>query len=202
MKALHACAALVIALTVAASDLRAASDPQATVREFYATLLDVMKRGPALRSKGRYEALAPAIHRSFDLTYMARLAVGPGWSKLSPEEQKRVTEAFERYTNATYADRFDSYSGEKFEVTGLRETAAGPIVRSRLVQSNGKPVELDYLMHKKGEGWQIADVYLDGTVSQLASLRSQFGAVLAREGVDGLIAALDRKTDTIVAKSS
>jgi phospholipid transport system substrate-binding protein len=145
--------------------------------------------------------LAPTIHRSFDLTYMARLAVGPRWAKLSPEEQQKVTQAFERYTDATYADRFDSYSGEKLEVTGTRNTPSGPIVQSRIVQSNGKPVALDYLMRKNGDTWQIADVYLDGTVSQLASLRSQFSAVLAREGVDGLIAALDRKTETIVAKS-
>ena len=202
MKSLRAFAAVVFALTIAASDLKAASsDPQATVRDFYTALLDVMKRGPSLRSRGRYEALTPVIHRDFDIPFMTRLAVGPGWARLSPEEQQKVMAAFERYTDATYADRFDSYSGEKLEVTGQRDAPSGIIVLSHIVQSNGKTVELDYLMHKNGDQWQIADVYLDGTVSQLASIRSQFSAVLAREGVNGLIAALDRKTDTIVAKS-
>ena len=36
-------------------------------------------------------------------------------------------------------------------------------------------------------------VYLDGTISQLATQRSEFGAILRREGFEGLIATLQRK---------
>jgi len=52
--------------------------------------------------------------------------------------------------------------------------------------------------------WQISDVYLDGTISQLAVHRSEFYSILRREGVDGLVMALNRKTDLLqsVARSS
>jgi len=52
---------------------------------------------------------------------------------------------------------------------------------------------------------QIADVYLNGTISQLATQRSEFHSILQREGVNGLITALDRKVNLLtrnVAKSS
>jgi phospholipid transport system substrate-binding protein len=51
---------------------------------------------------------------------MARLAVGPSWATLAPAQQQRLTEAFGNYVSATYADRFDAYSGEQLEVTGER----------------------------------------------------------------------------------
>ena len=60
-------------------------------------------------------------------------------------------------------------------------------------------------MLANGGSWQIADVYLDGTISQLATQRSEFHSILQREGVNGLITALDRKVDLLTrnaAKSS
>ena len=77
---------------------QAASDPAATIKNFYATLTQTMKHGPALGDKGRYDALAPVIRQSFDLGAMAQMAVGPGWAKLSAAERQEVTEAFARYT--------------------------------------------------------------------------------------------------------
>jgi phospholipid transport system substrate-binding protein len=67
------------------------------------------------------------------------------------------------------------------------------IVRTRIIKSNGEPVSVDYAMRQNDGAWQISDVYLDGTISQLATQRSEFGAILRREGFEGLIATLQRK---------
>jgi phospholipid transport system substrate-binding protein len=52
-------------------------------------------------------------------------------------------------------------------------------------------------MRANGGSWQIADVYLDGTISQLATQRSEFHSILQCEGVNGLITALDRKVNLL-----
>jgi phospholipid transport system substrate-binding protein len=196
------CVALYVGVALLPSQARAAAGPEDTVRSFYSTLLATMHRGPELGQDGRYQALAPAIRQSFDLAAMTRLAVGPAWSRLSPAQQASVTEAFARYTIATYADRFAAYSGEKLEVTGAQTTPYGAIVDSRIVAANGSPVSINYLMRHDGDDWQVADVYLAGTVSQVATLRAQFSAVLARDGVDGLVAELNRKAQTLVARAT
>ena len=179
----------------------APSNPAETVHRFYDALLNAMQNGGSLGDKGRYDRLAPVINQSFDVPYMTQRAVGPGWAKLTPTQQQAVTEAFQRYTTATYAGRFDSYSGEKFQVGDVQPTSFGTIVRSQIVKSDGAPVSINYLMHENSGAWQIADVYLTGTISQLANLRSQFSAVLARQGVDGLIAMLNEKAETLVANN-
>jgi phospholipid transport system substrate-binding protein len=50
--------------------------------------------------------------------------------------------------------------------------------------------------------WQIADVFLNGTISELAIRRSEFASIRQRQGVDGLIAELIRKADLLSAPSS
>jgi phospholipid transport system substrate-binding protein len=182
---------------IAARTQAAAPDPADVVRGFYATLLQTMQHGPALGASGRYDRLEPAVRETFDVGLMTRLAVGPSWDSLSPAQQQGVTGAFERYVAATYADRFDSYAGERLEVTGQTAFASGLIVQTRIVKSNGEPVGINYLMRRGGDGWRVADVYLDGTISELATRRSEFSAILRDRGIAGLIAALDQRTDRL-----
>lgn len=54
-------------------------------------------------------------------------------------------------------------------------------------------MEIDYLMRDADAGWQIMDVYLSGTVSELATRRSEFSAVLRRGGADALVDVLQKK---------
>lgn len=194
-------AALALALGSTAGRATTTPNPADAVHSFYDALLSTMKNGAALGDKGRYQALAPAVDRAFDVSYMAQRAVGTAWATFSPAQQERVTQAFARYITATYADRFDSYGGEKFEVIGERASSFGTIVQSRLVKSDGEPISIDYLMRESDGSWQIADVYLAATISQLATLRSQFSSVLARQGVDGLIAMLNQKAEMLIASA-
>ena len=189
----------------AGSTAALAANPQDRVRGFYDTLLTTMKNGPTLGQSGRYARLAPVVDRVFDVRSMTRLAIGPSWATLPLARQQQLIDAFRHYVAATYADRFDSYSGQQLQVTGERPYNADVIVQTKIVKSDGDTTTLDYLMHQNQGSWQISDVYLDGTISQLAIQRSEFYSILRREGVDGLVMALNRKVDLLgkgVAKSS
>jgi phospholipid transport system substrate-binding protein len=182
-----------------------ALDPQANVRGFYDTLLNTMKNGRSLGQSGRYARLAPVVDRVFDVPSMTRLAIGSSWASLPPAQQQQLTEAFRHYIAATYADRFDSYSGEQLQVTGEQPYNGNVIVQTKIVKPNGEATTLNYMMRQNQGSWQISDVYLDGTISQLAVQRSEFNSILRREGIEGLVMALNRKADLLsrgMAKSS
>jgi phospholipid transport system substrate-binding protein len=200
------CVVLLLAAGILAESTAApAAGPQDSVRNFYATLLTTMKDGRMLGQSGRYARLAPVVDRVFDVPFMTRLAVGSSWATLPPAQQRQLTEAFRHYVAATYADRFDSYSGEQLRVTGEQPYNAEIIVQTKIVKSNGETTTLNYLTRQNQGTWQISDVYFDGTISQLAVQRSEFNSVLRREGVDGLVMALNRKVDLLsrgVAKAS
>jgi phospholipid transport system substrate-binding protein len=168
-----------------------------TVRGLYDALLGAMKNGRTLGQSGRFTQLEPVIRKSFDIASMTRLSVGSSWAGLTEAQRQQVTESFARYISAIYADRFDSYAGQKLEVTGEQPNGAEVTVKSQIVKANGEPVKVDYLMRRNGEAWLIADILLDGAISEVATRRSEFAAILKTEGVDGLIAALNRKADML-----
>ncbi|HUH83937.1 MAG TPA: ABC transporter substrate-binding protein [Stellaceae bacterium] len=190
-------AAVTIAAIAPGWSAGAAADdsPATTISTYYDTLLATMKEGKALGFKGRYDKLAPAVRRAYDLPQMTRIAVGPAWTNLPAEQQQQLVDAFSAFSIATYANQFDDYSGERFEVDHKPTPAnnGDMIVDTKLVPKDGDAVTLNYLMRKGENGWQIVDVYLSGTISQLASRRAEFSAVMRRSGAAGLIDVLRKK---------
>jgi phospholipid transport system substrate-binding protein len=176
----------------------AAEDPAAAARvpveRLYATLDDVMARADALGFEGRYEALAPVVASSYDVNFMAQLILGSGWKELTPQQQARWVDAFTRFTVSTYADRFDG-ARIRFEI-GASEPAAQEttLVRTVLHPKDAEPVKLDYRVRPGAGGYRIVDVYLNGTVSELALRRSEYSSLMKREGFDALVGALEQKS--------
>jgi phospholipid transport system substrate-binding protein len=173
-----------------------------TVRGLYDALLNTMKNGRTLGQSGRFAKLDPVIRRSFDITEMARLSLGRSWTGLSEAQRQQMTESYGRYVSAIYADRFDSYAGQKLEVTSEEPAPSGVMVRSRIIKADGEPVNVDYAMHRAGEGWLISDIYLDSAISEVATRRSEFATILRNEGFDGLVAALNRKADMLTGTTA
>ena len=139
------------------------------VQGLYDALLSTMKNGRTLGQSGRFTQLEPVILRSFDISSMARLAVGPYWSGLTEAQRRQVTESFGRYISAIYADRFDSYAGQKLEVTSEQPAPSGVMVKSQIIKASGEPVMVDYMMRRSGDGWLVCDIYLDGAISEVAT---------------------------------
>jgi phospholipid transport system substrate-binding protein len=170
-----------------------------TVQTLYSTLLSTMQSGPSLGARGRYARIAPVVRQVFDIPYMTRLAVGPEWNGLNETQRQQVTQAFESYVTAIYAERFDKYSGERLQVTGEQPSTGGTMVTTQIIKSNGEPVSVNYLVRQNG---QIGDVYVDASISELATRRSEFASIMRTQGINGLIAMLNNKAAMLAARAS
>ena len=176
------------------------SRPTATIDAFYAELVSVMRSGRQLGPEGRYRKLEPVVDRTFNLPLMTQVAIGPRWSSLSADERTKLTEAFRRFTIASYANHFADFTDQRFEVLPETQSVQGAtLVLSRLnVRDRQKPVQLNYVMRETEGRWQVIDVYAEGTISELARRRSEFGAVLNRSGVDALADRLVERAQTLL----
>jgi phospholipid transport system substrate-binding protein len=184
-------------ILLSSTPMAATPGPTEVVRRFYSELLDTMQHAATLGAKGRYQKLEPVVLTSFDVPFMARLSIGPSWSRLPTEQKRRAAQAYGRYITAVYASRFDAYAGEKLQVLGEQQIKHGTLVKSEIIKSNGEPVSINYILHDNDIGWQIRDVYLSGTISELATRRSEFSAILRSSGIDALIASLNKKADDL-----
>jgi len=172
------------------------SGPQGAPQALCDLLIQVMKQGPKLGFAGRVKLLDPELNRLFDLPLTTRLVVGPPWRSISPQQQQALVQAFSDYSTAVYASRFKDYSGERFVVDPSTDKLASGdvIVHTKLLPQSGDPVQLDYLVRSEADGWRIIDVLLNGTISEMAQRRSEFGSALRDGGAAALTDLLRKKT--------
>jgi phospholipid transport system substrate-binding protein len=132
---------------------------------------------------------------------MAEKSVGRHWKTFSQEDRATLVQTFIRYSIANYAGRFHGYSGQSFETLGEEPSARGTrLVRTQLVDPNDENVKLDYRLRAADGDWRIVDVYLNGTVSELALRRSEYSSLIKREGLEALLAALDEHIDSLASE--
>lgn len=185
------CACAISAPRIAAADQ---PGPKESIQTLNATLLDAMKRADELGYAGRYKLLEPIINDTFDFSFMGTKSIGRFWETLNEEQRALFIKTYTDWSIATYAGRFDGYSGERFELVSESVPVQGTVtVISKLIQSNDEPIVFSYLMRNVKNRWRIVDIQISG-VSQLAMTRAQFTEVMKSKGLDGLIAMLKSKT--------
>jgi phospholipid transport system substrate-binding protein len=184
----------VLGLILAHPQASAATPASDSIAGLNAKFLDVMKNGETLGYAGRYRELEPILSQTFDFNEMARVSTGRYWNDMTDSQKRAVVDAFEDYSVATYASRFKSFSGQKFEVLGEEPGPRQSVrVNNQIITSSGEPIRIDYLMRDSGGSLKIVDVYLKSSISELATRRSEFGSVLSKNGVESLVATLKKK---------
>jgi phospholipid transport system substrate-binding protein len=192
-------AALVLGLAAVfqgSGSARAETPPAAAIQDLCDALIASMKEGPAAGFEARRQLLEPHIRGALDLARMTRLVIGPPWRGFTAAQQERLVDAFSDFSIATYANRFSSFSGQKFTVdpNASRLENGDAMVHTTLETGEPEPVKLDYLMREDAGRWRVIDVFLSGTISELAARRSEYSAVLRTGGADALVELLRRKT--------
>jgi phospholipid transport system substrate-binding protein len=200
-RAIFRCLVVILAVVPFAAQ---AATPSALVEGFHQTLLSVMKTAAQTKAAERYEQLKGPVETAFNLPFMIQVAAASKWKAASEEEKAKLTEAFKRVSAATYAARFDGFSGERFEILEEKDGPSGMrIVQTQIVRPGKDSVPLTYVVRKfgeasSGENWRIVDVIVSGGISELAVRRSEYNGILAEGGVGGLIERLNQTADRLL----
>ncbi len=168
--------------------------PEQVIYELQATLIQVMQKGTELSYQERFNLLAPVVQRSHDLPAIIKAVLGTHWNKLTEEQHQAITETFSKLSIATYAERFNQYDQERFEFIEKRTLPKEQVlVRSQLIQADGKAVNFDYVMRQgASHHWKIINILADG-VSDLALKRAEYSAIIQRDGFSALLSLLEQK---------
>jgi phospholipid transport system substrate-binding protein len=187
-----------LSLSAIASPAEAESAAARRIEAYYQQLMPTLRAAGSLSVRERDRRFGPAIRSAFNIADMTRLASGPAWSKFSGGQQAAVREAFAAFLVADYAHQVTDYSGESFVVDPQTSPSqgGGEVVRTKLLQPGGRTVQINYLVR----GGHVIDVYLNGTVSDLATRRDEFASILAGGGgADALVKTLRERTESLLA---
>ncbi len=171
----------------------AADSATQVIENLHAELLFVMKQAKKLGYAGRYQRLAPTVTASYDFPYISKVVVGRYWRSFTAEQKAQFIRAFSKLSIATYANRFDGYSGERFKtISGEGLKRGHLLVNTVLIKANGEEIELDYILHQNNDQWRIINVIAEG-VSDLSLKRADYTSYLKKNGFDALLKKLNEK---------
>lgn len=187
---------LSVLFQVVSSAAAQTASPQAVIEALHAKLLEAMTGEVAADFQGRYDLLAPVLQATFDYGSMAEVAVGRFWKDFSVEEQARYSALFTEVAIAAAASRFGPAKNVVFSIIGEREGPQGTrLVETTLKPGNKEQRTIGYLMKPSEDGtsWRAIDLFYEGTISELATKRSEYVSVLKSGGLVELERLLGEK---------
>ncbi|MDD2877518.1 MAG: ABC transporter substrate-binding protein [Acidiphilium sp.] len=188
-------APLLAVLPLAIPPARAAAPEAEPVIALDDALIAVMKAGSAGQPfTARYDMLKPVVEQSFDLSTILQVSAGLFWAEIPAAQQTQLQTLFRQYTIATYVSSFNAYDGQSFEtLPGIRTVGTKRVVTTDLIAKSGRKTPLAYVMTPTAGTWKITDVLFDGTISKVATQRSEFSSLIEPNDASRLIDALMQK---------
>ncbi len=173
--------------------------PDQLVQQVTNDVLAAIKSDKQLAAGDKQKALALAEEKVLpliDFDEATRLAVGRAWRQATPEQRKRLVAEFRRMLVRTYSNSIQAYQGQTLKVLPShgKQTDDDTTVHTQFIRAGGKPLPIDFEMHKTAQGWKIYDIAVEG-VSLVITYRSEFDQVVRQGGIDALIKRLAEKNE-------
>lgn len=159
---------------------------------------------PNLSDDELFKRFRTLFEQGFDVSYIAKSALGRFWRRTSESERSAYVAAFEDYMVKIYAMKFKAYSGESFTANTSQPAPEGGVtVSSTVVKPDGPQTKIDWIVDDESGSPKIRDIKIEG-VSMVNSYRDEFAnEILQHDGkVAGLIDALRDKTAHLGSEDS
>jgi phospholipid transport system substrate-binding protein len=135
------------------------------------------------------------VTKAVDLEGMAKSALGKTWDETPPAKRKKFLDAFVgRFRKAT-GEQLDQYRSTAVKYYPEKREEDDTLVPTE-VTVKGDPTKVDYRMRETGGSWHIVDIVVDD-VSTVENYRSSFNRIIKKEGMDGLIARLNKTAKVV-----
>ena len=145
--------------------------------------------GKDLSRNERADRFRALMLKSVAIKGIAKFVLGRHWRRATMSEKKEYLHLFEDLLVATYAYRFEKYSGEKLlikkaEVRGERDA----LVHTTMVRVDGsKALKVAWRVRRKDGKYKIIDIMVEG-LSMVMTQKSEFSSFIRQNG--GKIEAL------------
>jgi phospholipid transport system substrate-binding protein len=165
----------------------AAQEATQVVEKMAAQVLATVKTGAS--DAEREQQMTQLFRANFDINAIGQMVLGRHWNGASPEQRAKFMAAFEKAEIRAYSGRFKNYQGQTLKVGKVTSNGASQLVDSQLVQpAGGQPIRIVWEISRG----KVIDIAVEG-VSMGMTRRSDFNAYVQRNGLDALIAELQRR---------
>jgi phospholipid transport system substrate-binding protein len=188
------------------ASVHAQEAPDVMVKQVTDEVLDIIRKDKDIQKGDTTKAVELIDKRvlpNFNFQHMTALAVGKDWRKASAVQQGQLAAEFRTLLVRTYSNALTSYKNQKvvFKPFKMNPGDTDVLVRTDIVQPGSKAIQLDYSLEKLDTGWKVYDVTVAG-ISLVTNYREQFAKEVRDGGINGLIASITAKNDSLEPKQA
>ena len=145
-----------------------------------------------------FELTLKNVKQNYNSEKMLSMIIGNQWKKVSNKKRKEIINIFEEYIAKNYVRRFSKMKDFSFIENKEQNVGKFVMVRSNLVIGKKEKVSISYLLSNDQNRWKIFDVLLAGSVSEIATKKSEFKSFIKGGNIDPLIDALKKKNKDLI----
>ena len=144
----------------------------------------------------RRELFRDIMRRYFAFKVIAKWVLGRYWNRASDVEKDEYLELFENLMVMTYADRFQTYSGEKLVVVKSEKRGKSDILVHTLLErpNDQEPIDVIWRLRLGKSAYKIIDVMVEG-FSMGITQKKEFASVIRKNDnkIEGLLRELRKR---------
>lgn len=161
-------------------------------------IAEIKANGDSYRSNpdSLYQLVNEIVLPNFDFETMTDLALGRHKTKVSAEQKPLIVEEFRTILVRTYSSALLEYTDQELVYLPMegKESDGEVVVRTEIEQAGGFPIPINYSLRNSADGWKVFDISVD-EVSLVTNFRSSFSRAIKKDGVEGLIKALQDRNE-------
>jgi phospholipid transport system substrate-binding protein len=172
-----------------------AAEPMAEIRSAVDRAMRILNDAELMskdKKQERVNRLREIVDPLFDFEEMAKLVLGLHWGRRTPAEQRDFVALFRKLLEKIYADRSDSYDGEKIIVSREAVDKDHAQVDSRVINRQGEEFSVVYRLRQTDGKWKVYDVVVED-ISIVKNYRSQFHRVITKFSYEELVKRIKEK---------
>ena len=166
------------------SETKSESKVLAGVNELHESLIKISNK---TINSDNLALIDDVVKNSYDLEKMGKMIIGVKWKQMETKMQKEFINVFKRFISVNYLRRFNKIIDLDFEYQSVRVIEDKFRLAGVILIADNERIKIDYLLGFKNDQWKIFDVLLDGSISEIATKKSDFKKIIEDEGVSGLI---------------
>ena len=150
------------------------------------------------KSLSVFEVTLKNVKQNYNSEKMLSMIIGDVWNKVSNEKKKEITYIFEEYIAKNYVRRFSRIKDFSFVENKEQNVGKFVMVKTNLIIEKKEKVSISYLLSNEKNKWKIFDILLAGSVSEIATKKSEFKNFIKEKNIDPLIDALKKKNKDLI----
>ena len=150
-----------------------------------------------INTKKKKEQLANVIEQNVDIEWIAKFVLGRHYRIATTSQKDQFKNLYYQFIIESYVPKFIEYNGAKFRIANVLNDSNYDVVKCIFnLKDNANDINLDFRVRENSSNpkqkFLVFDFIAEG-VSFIETQRSEFGSVIAQDGLDKFLIDLAQK---------